>query len=899
MSKNLKWTLVLLGFVAPFLLIYKAFFLQGSLAFGDAPFFAPENLKELFNLPFLWNVRHDNFGSTQYHILWLYLPTYIYGVLNYVLGLGNDLLIRIVFYFPATVLAIIGSWQFIGRFNQNIWGRFLGSLLYGFNTYFLMLIDGGQVGVALSYGLFPIAAVSVLSYLKNLNIKNYLLALLALFALVSVDIRIALILILFVGVIGMVEGIRERRAEILKGASILGLSILGLSSYWIMPAVSSLRELGGLGELSSGTNFISLSNSLFLFQPHFPLNQFGKIVPTPFYFVLLLPLILGSLILKSKNYLQRKVILKFTLLFLFLAFFAKGGSEPFGMIYYWFVNLPGGVAFRDSSKFYIPLILTGGLLLSLTIDSLGKLTRRKMISGVIISGIYIYLLALIYPALFGNLSGALGGSGRIRENDYQKVTSYLQGDQGFGRSLWFEEKPSLFYGSWEKPALSANTLYKDRPFASMIVGKYDFFNYVYSPQFCQWLELLGIKYVLLPENERKKIVDEKEKRYRQELVSRVTENSCLSSSKTSTSFPVYQTSQNMPQIFAQKKAVLVVGGEGVYDRLVKDSNFTLSKQGFIFAEEGKTDLNTLSGLDPESLTILFYDKNLLDLQMGYFTKKMVSPGKAEKQQWKVYGSNDYLVWKYELLKNDINTREFDFGKGVALSSVAGEKIQFKLPTFGYGNYYLAVRFTNSLGGKVGVKTSGQEFKLMNENPDNFKWGLLGPVSVNENYLEVEVTNEGSFALLNVLALIPEDQFQGSGNQAKELMSRYKTVFLKSDQEDSGNWGDWGVSNTAAINYKQVNPTQYQLTNLPNKPGWIVFSDHFDPGWTFAESQSKVHVPLYSMINGFYFDGKSQELTLSYFPQGKVELSVKISLLSAGAIILISSGLLLKRRRFKR
>jgi len=44
MKNNIKLLVILLGFVVPYILIYRAFFVSGPLAFGDAPYFYPEKV---------------------------------------------------------------------------------------------------------------------------------------------------------------------------------------------------------------------------------------------------------------------------------------------------------------------------------------------------------------------------------------------------------------------------------------------------------------------------------------------------------------------------------------------------------------------------------------------------------------------------------------------------------------------------------------------------------------------------------------------------------------------------------------------------------------------------------------------------------------------------------------
>lgn len=882
MNRNLKIIFIFLGFVIPYLLIFRVFFKNGSLAFGDAPFFIPENLKELFNFPFTWNFRHDNFGSPQFYILWLYLPTYVYGILNHYLGISNDILIRLIFYFPATILAIFGTWKFIGKFNQNIYGKFLGSFLYGFNTYFLMLIDGGQVGVALAYGIFPLTVLAILNYLEKLNIRNYLFALFSFFLLLNIDLRVGFIAILFCLLTWIIISKTKKWTVLLTRFVILGLSILGLCLFWVLPTLLNFFS-NNFVSMNTNDNFINLTNSFFLFQPHFPFNQFGKLSPTPFYFCFLLIIILGNLIFLSKfKKNEIKLILNFSLLFLLFVFISKGGSDPLGEIYIWIINnITGGIAFRDASKFYTPLILTGGVLLSFTISSFEKIFKNKILFIGITVLIYGYLLLLIYPAILGNLSGVLGQLNQTRDNDYQQIFNKLSQDQSFFRSLYIEEKPAKFYSTFEKSVISANSLYKERPFASMIVGKYDLYNFLHNRQLKQWFNLLGIKYIFVPENERKKILTTEEKIEKQKFLNFIDGISLLNKINWHLSFSGYINNEIMPHIFAQKKVFFVVGGEDIYNSLLNIKNFNLSNQGFVFLEQGKVNPEDLQKIDPEDMLLIFINKNNNDLLMSFFQEKMISINNALENQWKFRSSEEYLAWKYDLLLNDIESYEFDYGKGVAFSTVINEKIKFKLNVSQDDNYYLSLRYTNATS-SAGIKVSliGKEYDLLNETPQMFKWSILGPLSLKKGEVSLEMINKGGFVMINTLGIIPKNDFLKKEQMINNLINKTKIIYLK-ENENISEIIPYLQANYLPVDYNQVNPTKYSVRNLSKNAKWLVFSDHYDRRW---QVNGNLNFPFYSMINGFYLKNTSSDFDLNFSPQKDVKTGIILSLVTLISII---------------
>lgn len=906
-----KHLAIILCLLLPYLLAYRSFFSTNTLVWGDAPFFYQENLKELFSQPLLWNFRNDNFGFPQLHVLWLYLPTFLYGLLNHFLGLNNTILIRLVFYFPATILAIVGSWLFVGQFTKNLNAKLLGSLLYGFNTYFLMVLDGGQVGVAVSFGLFPVALFTLLKFWENTSAQNFLISFLVLAGISNIDLRIFL-LVIFTAVFWNILKALTAKTQLFTIRTILALVLLmiavgAVDAFWLLPLINN-QSLDQIGlSYSSNSSFISLLDSLLIFQPHFPNNEFGKILPPPFYFVFIPVLVFAGLLLNKFNSDsgKAKTVLTFSALYLFFAFLAKGGGEPLGTVYLWLVDhIPGGVAFRDSSKFYIPLLLFGSCLLALTVQALEKWIKNEKIRILTVVAIYIYLLLLIYPAVLGNLSGTLGN--KTFNNDYIEIYQKLKSEQSFLRTLWFDERPQMAFADWQRPALSANLLYQERPFASLNIGKHDLFNYIRAPEISSWFKLLGIKYLFFPENERKKTWNLEEKEDREKLLLSVASISSLTQLDWPLSFSAYRVDNTKPHLFAQSKVVLVVGGEQIYQHLDKEGDF-LAGQGFIFLEDGKVNPNNLKLINANDAILVFENKDLTDLIMVYLQDKMIPPTQAIINQWQLRSSNDYLNWKYDLLKQAVASFEFDFGQGVVFSTVPNEKIKFNLSAPTLGNYYLAVRFTNaSSSASLQLKILDQEKILFNPDAPNFKWDIVGPFTVSSQQVLLEITNSGQFGMLNTLALIPEKEFISAQQQAMELMSQLKIIPINKEE-------DWSILTSSLktqvlpVAFEQINPTQYQITNISPAAKWLVFSDHYHPFWQIQDrnktsanktSANKTSAwPFYSMINGFYLGENlpDSEVMLVFVPQQNIWKGILISLISFVVVVCTTTVISLKKR----
>src|SRR3989344_2077800 len=329
MSKLTKVIFFLIFILIPYVLIYKVFFTNLPISFGDAPYFYPENLKELFNLPILWDFRNANFGAPQAGILWLFLPTFLFGFLNHLFSFEHEILIRLIFLFPATILSLYGTYLFLSRISQDFLVKLLGSFFYGFNTYILMVLDGGQIGVGLAYGFFPLVSYLLLNFLNKPSQINFIKALICLFLIINIDLRVGLLSIAFSLIWFILEnwgrniskGIINRLLLLL----FLIISVGLLCSFWLIPFLLNNGEFPGgrFTEVLQNSNLISLLDSFYIYQPHFPLNDFGKVFPPPFYFGLIPFLLIIPYLLKGKD-------LKFLIFFLILVFLSKGTNTPFG-----------------------------------------------------------------------------------------------------------------------------------------------------------------------------------------------------------------------------------------------------------------------------------------------------------------------------------------------------------------------------------------------------------------------------------------------------------------------------------------------------------------------------------------------------------------------------------------
>lgn len=725
------WLLVII----PAVLVFRNLFLPGILWGGDAPFFYPSAIEQLIARPNLFTERGIPFGGFN-QVLWLWPLMYLFGVIGKFLG--SDVALRALFLFPSLILAGLGPYFLTKYLKFSGVVRFFAVLTYLLNTYYILLVDGGQVGVALAYGIFPFALLFLIK-----DPFSIIGATLTSEALILADPRIF--------VIAFSTAILWRILEkkfIFRIFYIIPPLIL-LNFYWLLP----LMKAGDLS-VPSGVNnldLLSLINPLVLFSPHWPANVFGKIAYPPFYFAFVPILIFGSFLFPKRD----KFISIFAFLFLLFAFLTKGGNCPFGFIYDFLVNkVPFGAAFRDSSKFFIPVMLFAGILI-------GKTMEKLKSYGLWVMG-YLFFLFLIFPALLGKLNFLL--SNHKVDSSFSAIYQNLKADPTEFRTVWFPEKHPLAYETNEIPALNARDLVRFRPFAAMNAGE-DVFNFLNNPKYVDWLRVLGIKYLFLPGDPRNPNPNESEQKLWQEVVKLVGATSGLKKEEWGTSFAIFEVPQVFPRNFTVEKLIAVVG---------PDLPLTYPA---VYFEDGKLDPEALAGKDPASIKILFNGGEEIDLTMSFLQKHFRGVADASLNQWASYKADEYLKYKYELLQRGFKLADFDYSKGVAFSTVKGETLKFRFKVPEKGEYFLAVR-----------RADIEKQKLTWE---------IEKIELPKGEFVHDIINLSPLSVFNAIALIPAHEFEKADSEAKELIARYGTFNLSQIKDaEISPAGFWQITSTA-------------------------------------------------------------------------------------------------------
>jgi len=490
---------------------------------GDFRFFWPESIKDFVTFPSAWDASlNTGIGQTQLPALWI-ISYFNFTALFTKFGLDWNSIQIIFWVIPAILISFFSSFYlfkylFSRERDPAVAGKsrkysILSGLIYSLNTYFLMILTGGQLGVALSYSLVPLVLLTYIRLVDKPTLRNAFTSGLILGLQIIFDPRI--VLITFVATFFYSVFSFSNIKKVIKssfGLFTLPLAIaLLLNIFWIFPLfIFKSSPIPQGFDSISGFEFFSFaqfSNAISLLHPNWPENIFGKTYFLDPKFLIFPILAFSSLIfvrtMKQSSNLpagrQGGTILFFVFLSLLGIFLAKGANPPFGEINTWiFQNIPGMSMFRDPTKFYILIALSYSMLIPFSISSIQGLIKSKIkyqkakiqskyqifnFSYVFLIFTILYLLFLISPIL---------RQIKVHQvpQEYLQLKNFLVKEKEFSRTLWIPQWQRYGFFSNNHPAIGRGEVLR---------GDYkEQIKQLKKRETEELLKDLSIKYVIIP-----------------------------------------------------------------------------------------------------------------------------------------------------------------------------------------------------------------------------------------------------------------------------------------------------------------------------------------------------------------------------------------------------------------
>lgn len=854
-------------------------FLPGIRVAHDFPYVYPDVVLQGLSLPQVWSDNANGLGQSTILTLWSWPIGVLYGTGTYI-GIEFSALAKLFGIVPAFVVGVLGINYFLKSYGFSPKARWIPGVFYLTNTYFLLLIDGGQLAVALAFSWFPLA------YTLFEKSPKRVLAALSVVVLGFFDIRFLYILAILIGL--RVLYLRKLPREwVVKGLLVL-LFFLLLNIYWILPALFERQNLNmpivnGVNQ-ASWLSFTNIGHALLILQPHWWSNQFGIVTPLRPEFYILTFLAFFALFVKSKN----KDVNFWFLVAVVAAFLVKGTNPPFEKVYsLFFTYIPGFSLFRDSTKFFFILVLAYTFLIGITTQ---YLIKKKYIFRAVVALFVIYVFSLMLPFLKGNMNGIL--SQPPNQNLFMQTSQYFSTDNSFSRILWLPSRPLLGYGSIKHPLVEGFNLAMLRPFAAGTVGTYESLNFIREmPLMGQLFDVAGIGYVAYPyPDPRREPLNNDQNEYYFTFFNQLKSLPWTGQLISDYPVPVIKTNTNQDRFFIADNTYFVVGSDRMYWDLADKKNFGLADNALIFAEE-------FPGILKETIKfpnakVVNYHKNPLDAQMALVDgDKFVFPAKQlnfepDSSGWWKRETPDLVWWKNFLQqKYNIFNLDFDYGGGWAVAE-GNLELVIKDEQFVSGETLYARVMESSGGGTVSFYQDGNLIGSIDtkvEKPNKVQEKLTGYKEIPDQAFEYDGANVRWFELGNLQNDSPvKIVTSGDINVINALASINKSDLVEIDYQKFEDVDFSGKSN-AKISYTRIAPTHYKIKIAGlESPSTLVFSETFDPFWELNGQKS---TKVYSFLNGFYIE-KDGEYDLYFEPQKYVLPGLFISLITLGVVIVL-------------
>lgn len=859
--------------------IFWIFWLPGQRVSNDYPVGSKEiQLENIY--PWIWsdNNTADSLGEYKVNVLWAYPQQLFFGFLS---------LINIPLWFQTRILGgaiiLIGFLSILKLLNYlkiEKFGKYLGTFFYLSNSYFLLLFDGGQLSIALVYSIIPFCVYLFFKILNEHSNKLRIFFSLSILVISFLDIRFIYILgiIFFTYLFFLLITMSFKYKyllEIFISGFLTTILLIGTHFFWILPSLllkaPTLPQKYSRVSQVDFLSFSTLGHSLFLQQPHWYINTFGRVSVLNLGFVIIPILVFLSMVLRRRD----RNIGFWLVIALIGIFLSKGSKPPLTQVYSWlFVHIPGFSLFRDPVKFYFLISISYSILLAKSINLITNLRINGTINKLVKIFPFLlltYLFLLVHPAYLNQMTGML--SFPIYQEDYLNLSEVFIKDNDFSRVFWIPSKPPLGISNIIHPSLSASTLSQKRPFAVGIKGNYETFNFLREAPFIgEIFDISGIGYIAYPPlDPRKDDISPDNINYYNTFSNQLSNLSWLIRVKEST-IPLWKVNKHQDKFFLTPNVWWVIGSDSLYKEATKSGNLKLSKNALIFAEQQPGIANKIDQL-PNSKIVL-NNKNLLDLAASFIDlEKLIFPAKKldfnpNKAGWWKREDIDLISWRDFLqTKYGIDNIDFDLGGGWSIGE-GNLELKINSPKIKKEKKLLVRSLESSKSGSLKFYQDNQligQINTLKKGESNIRWFEIDESFKEDN--ELIIKSEGDINVLNALAILDNKQWLIFKQKAQDLEKQNRIVRFSENYVEENN---------AKVTYKQINTTKYQVhVSDLTKPSFLVFSENYDSLWKLNGDSA---FPVYSLLNGFRIE-KDGDYLLEFEAQKYVYYGLAVSIFS--------------------
>ncbi len=508
--------------VAISMLAYNHFLFNfDNLLFDDFIFHFDESLKELPLYPQSW-LANTNMGVISGQPF-NYPLNLCWGILAR-LGVGWNIIERMFFFFPLAIIAPLSSFYLFKNVLKSNIGAAVGSLLFTYNSYFMVSLNYGFFYIIISQILAPLFLLSLIKTMENKKFYHAIITGIVGFLITAYDFRtfyivgfVSLLYVLLYFIIGNDIRISTRKCFIFIIPFII---VVLLNSFWLIKFVIGSSDYASI--LNRGFQTVwshNLINSLSLHHPYYGAGitlhggTFNPIENVRFYFWIIPIVAFFGITFGKRN----KKILIVGILTLIFILIAKQHAVPFVGLYEWlYYNIPGFNAFREAGKFYFVVAMGYAILVGSFVKWIWGNSIRKTALKYLLTIIILFVLLLNTTHLFLGKDPIFVPK-EIPE-DYKIFKDFILSDPKYYSVLWVPNASKQWSATYvnNHPSLGLESMSLDWGWKNFVSHNYKNGNYPYANEVTELfkqsyagalLDISSVRYVAIQLNDGPKLTE--------------------------------------------------------------------------------------------------------------------------------------------------------------------------------------------------------------------------------------------------------------------------------------------------------------------------------------------------------------------------------------------------------
>lgn len=441
------------------LTVHFRWFGPGLITAGDWWNVNQRGLAAFFPYPSLFDLS-SNLGADNATALNYFPILALVGALGHI-GIPYAMIERLVNVFPVTIVTPVAGYVLARQFTGDLRACAVAAIFFASNTYISVVTSGGQLTIAMAYGLSAAFAAMAIRVVVWRESRDALICALLLACATAFDVRMALLSVVWVALIFpwivRIKGSPIRFAiDALRVTGIFGIAFIMLTLYISVPLLGARgvpHPPGNFGESFWITvlSYMSFWQALGMDHPFWYDNAIHK-----FRWIAIVP-IAGALygIYAAVATKQRSIAIGLGSALLIGALACAGSRVWTGALYIWlFEHFRPMSLFRDPSKFFEVIALSYVGLIALAIAHLFARLPVKSLWSIVVTVVAFTIVSWPSAWIVAGLDRGVFVTAAASEVE-RTFASILERDRSSSRVVWAPAPDRFVPGDYLHPQVDS------------------------------------------------------------------------------------------------------------------------------------------------------------------------------------------------------------------------------------------------------------------------------------------------------------------------------------------------------------------------------------------------------------------------------------------------------------